>query len=150
MANCLDTRPLLVCYTDTATGVKTTLIEHVVYQAGVAIAHAYTTQDTETIFSVIGGTITVGACAIASPDVEYITMCDNTLGDGTVLVEFIAQVITSFYGNGVAIVPSVVNYLQKDLVTPYVPSSLVNISTGECGCAKRAVLGTITDWTLLA
>ena len=149
MAACLDTKPILVCFTDTATGIKTTLIEHVVYQAGAAIAHAYTTQDTETIFPITGGTITVGACAIAPPDVEYITMCDDTLADGTVLIEFVAQVITSFDGNGAAIVPSVVNYLQKDLVTPYVPSALANVTSGECGCAKQPVLGTITDWALL-
>lgn len=149
MAACLDTKPVLVCFTDTTTGTKTTLIEHVVYQAGVAIAHAYTTQDTETIFPITGGTISVGACPIAQPDVEYITMCDDTLADGTVLVEFVAQVITSFDANGTAIVPSAVTYLDKTLVAPYAPSAPANTSTGECGCAKKAVLGTITAWSAL-
>jgi hypothetical protein len=149
MSQCLDTKPVLVCFTNTTTGVKTTLIEHIVYQKGIAIGHAYTDENTETIFDTTGGTVTVGACPIIPPNVNFVTMCDDTLANGTVLVEFVAQVITSFDGNGAPIAPSVVNYLEEDLVTTYVPVATGTVSTGECGCAKKAVLGTITNWSSL-
>lgn len=57
MSKCIETRPILVCFTDAA-GVPSTLIEHVIYEDGVAIGQAYTTAaDTETPVDVSAGTV---------------------------------------------------------------------------------------------
>lgn len=142
MSKCVNLSPVLVCYTDGTTWAKTTLIEHVIYENGVAIGQAFTTvDDTETIFDVSGGTVTGGACPIASPDVEWEKLCDlNATGD---VVEFFRRSITSFDANGAVVVPVAVADFALDKVTPYTVAGTV-VSCQE-GCDTVGSLGTIAS-----
>lgn len=143
MSKCINTAPVVVCYTD-AGGLKTSLLEHVVYEAGIAIGQVFTTaDDTETPFDVSTGTVVAGACPVFTPDVEWEQRCDDTLNDGTVVVPFMCQVVTSFDPSGVPIAPSVVTNYGLDKTTPY---TVLGTVLDECPCVPKGSLGTITDW----
>lgn len=131
MSKCVNIAPLLVCYTDGVTGAKTTLIEHVLYENGVAIGQGYTTVgDTETIFDVSAGTVTGGACPIASPDVEWAQLCD-VQADGSI-VEFFRRTVTSFDANGAVVVPVSVADFALDKVTAYTVTGTVTTCNQDC------------------
>lgn len=144
MANCINTAPVLVCFT-AADGTKSTLLEHVIYENGISIGQAFTTvDDTETIFDVSTGTITGGACPIASPDVEWEQLCDIQ-ADGS-SIPFFCRTITYFDANGDVIVPVATANFELDKVTDYTVVGTV----GQCpDCQPVGSLGTITDWTAL-
>lgn len=144
MPACINTAPVLVCYT-APDGAKTTLIEHIIYENGAAIGQAYTTvNDTETVFDVSAGTITGGACPVIPPDVEWKELCD-VQADGS-YTPFVCRVITSFDANCEVIDPVVTDYFELDKITAYTPTGTV----GECpDCQPTGSLGTITDWSAL-
>lgn len=142
MSKCVNLSPVLVCYTDSTTWAKTTLIEHVIYENGVAIGQAFTTiDDTETIFDISGGTVSGGACPLLSPDVEWVKLCDlDANGD---VVEFRRRSITSFDANGAVIVPVAVADFALDKVTPYVVAGTI-VACQE-GCDTVGSVGTIAS-----
>lgn len=145
MSKCINTAPVTVCYTDAA-GIRTTLLEHVIYEQGVAIGQVFTTaSDTETPIDVSAGTVTAGACPIFTPDIEFEVLCDIQ-ADGTT-VEFIRRSITSFDPNGLVIDPIQVDDFELDKVTAYTVTGTVE---EDCGCVPKGSLGTITDWADLA
>lgn len=147
MSKCINTAPVIVCYTD-AGGIKTTLLEHVIYENGVAIGQVFTSaSDTETPIDTSTGTISAGACPVFTPDVEWEQRCDDTLNDGSVVVPFMCQVVTSFDANGVVVAPSVTTNYALDKVTPY---TVLGTVLDECPCVPKGSLGTITDWTALS
>lgn len=147
MSKCISTTPVVVCFT-AADGTKSNLLEHVIYEQGVAIGQVFTTaDDTETPFDVSTGVVTAGACPVFAPDVEFEQRCDDTLGDGTVVVPFMCQIITSFDASGAAIAPPLVTTYELDKVTPY---TVLGTVLEECPCVPKGSLGTITDWADLA
>lgn len=82
---------------------------------------------------------TPGACPIASPDVEFLELCD-VQANGTV-VEFIRRNVTVF--DQAANPVSTVTDLQADLLTPYVVTGTVK----ACGdCPPLAARGLLTTW----
>lgn len=142
MSQCVHTAPVVVCFT-AADGTQTSILEHVIYDAnGAAIGQAFTTvDDTETIFDVSGGTVSAGACPVASPDVEWEKQCD-VQADGTV-IEFYCRVITSFDAAGVP--TSTTANFELDKVTAYTPTGTVEACGADCDPVGS--LGTITAWT---
>lgn len=147
MSKCVNPSPLLVCFTDGTTGAKTTLVAHVLYENGVSIGQAFTTVgDTETIFDVSGGTVTAGACPIASPDVEWEKLCDLQ-ADGSI-VEFFRRSITSFDANGAVIVPVAVADFALDKVTAYVVTGTVITCNEDCDLVGS--VGTIASRAAVA
>lgn len=143
MSKCVTLSPVLVCYTDTATGAKSTLIQHIIYEDGRAIGQAYTTvADTETIFDISLGTVVGGACPVASPDVEWEKLCDEDAnGD---VIEFFRRSITSFDANGDVIDPVATADFALDKITPYVVAGTI-VACQE-GCDTVGSIGTITSW----
>lgn len=142
--SCLNTAPVLVCYT-LPDGTKQTLIEHVVYENGVSIGQGFSTaDDTETLIDTSAGTITAGACPVPLPDVEWERLCDVQT-DGS-SIPFYCQVITSFDAQCLPIVPSATANYELDKVTPYVVVGTVDICPD---CQPVGSLGTITDWASL-
>lgn len=147
MSKCVDVAPILVCYTDGTTGAKTTILQHVIYEFGIAVGQGYTTvTDTETIFDISGGVVTGGACPIASPDVEWEKLCDE-LADGSI-VEFFRRSITSFDANGDVVVPVTVADFALDKVTAYVVAGTVIACNEDCDLIGS--IGTIAAWTDVA
>lgn len=143
MSKCVNPTPLLVCFTDTVTGAKTTLIEHVIYENWVSIGQAFTTvDDTETIFDVSWGIVVGWACPIASPDVEWEKLCDLQ-ADGSI-VEFFRRSITSFDANGAVVVPVAVADFALDKVTAYVVTGVVTTCNEDCDLVGS--VGTIAAW----
>lgn len=146
MSKCINTAPVVVCFTETATGAKTSLLEHVVYEKGVAIGQVFTTAaDTETPFDISGGTVVAGACPVFTPDIEIDDFCD-ILADGT-RVPFLRRTIINFDANGTVVDPMIVNDFELDGVTAYTVAGTVE---DDCGCKPIGSLGTITDWADLA
>lgn len=147
MSKCIETRPVAACFTATADGSRTSLLEHVVYENGVAIGSVFTTpDDVETPFDITAGTVSSGPCPVPSPDVEWEQRCDDTLNDGTVVVPFVCRITTNFDASGTPIVPSVVETFELDKVTPYTVAGTV---LAECPCVPKGSLGVITDWSVL-
>lgn len=143
--SCLNTAPVVVCFT-AANGTRTSLLEHVIYEKGVAVGQAFTTAaDTETLIDVSGGTVVAGACPVFTPDIEMDDYC-NILPDGT-RVPFLRRTITNFDANGAVVEPMVINNYELDGVTPYV---VVGTVEDDCGCKPKGSLGTITNWSALA
>jgi hypothetical protein len=147
MAKCIETRPIVACYTPSG-GVPRTIYAHVVYEDGIPIGTAYTeATDIETPINVdfgLGDVVSAGACPVASPDVEWVKMCDKQL-DGTV-VKFVCRTVTYFDTTG-EISSTVVDNFELDKTTPYAPTGEV----GDCksDCEKIGTVGSITDWSVL-
>jgi hypothetical protein len=132
----------LVCFTNGA--VKTTLVAHYEYRANAAgntVLHA--TRYTDAAGAPVdtsAGTVAVGACAVAAPDVEFIKLCDTSAAG--VVTEFYRRVNTTFDANGVP--TSVSADVGLDFVTPYVPAGTV----GDCAsqCDVIAPVGLVNTW----
>lgn len=140
--NCKELATALVCYND-GTG-NQTLVAHYEYGkdaagATILVATRYTGAD-GAVVDTSGGTVVAGACAVASPDVEWKTLCD-VQADGT-SVEFCRRSITSFDANGNA--TTVTSDFEIDQVTPYVPTGTVEDCNQEC--PPETAQGVLTTW----
>lgn len=143
--NCKELATAEVCF-DNGAGVLQSLVAH--YEYGLNAAG--NTILVSTIFAdaagvpvdTSAGTVTVGACATASPSIDWEQLCD-VQADGSV-VEFMCQVVTSFDANGAVIVPSVATNYELDKVTPYTPTGTI----GACGqdCDAAIAQGVLTTW----
>lgn len=143
--SCRDFSSVPVCFTDGA-GVRTTLVAHYEYRknaAGNSVLHATRYTDAAGVpVNTAAGTVTVGACAISPPDIEWTLLCD--VQPSGVVVEFWQQIITSYNASGAVIQPSVVNTFAADKVTPYVPTGTVAACSQDCD--PVAPVGLLTTW----
>ncbi len=144
MACCKKTEPLHVCAT-AADGTRSTLLQHIVYNEGIASIHGYSTvDDPETLIDVSAFTSIVGgACALIAPDVEKTKLCEG-LADGT-RAEFFRFITTNFdQSTGAPLTPKIINDFELDGVTPYTVVDEDNV--GECPCTALTNSGLQTDW----
>jgi len=134
-----------VCFTD-ADGLKTSLVAHYEYgqdatDATILVATIYTDAE-GTPVDTADGVVTVGSCPKPDPVIQTETYCDDVEGDGSDIVQFICQTVTSFDDNCVPIVPAVVNYFELDKVTVYVPVGDIGVCDGDCAPAVAGGLKT--------
>lgn len=133
-----------VCFDDGA-GNRQSLIAHYEYGlnaagATILVATRFTEADGVTVVDTSAGTVTVGACAVASPDIEFMKLCDVSAAG--VATEFFRKVTVTFDASGVP--TATVADLALDMVTPYVVAGVV----GDCNqdCDAAAALGVLTAW----
>jgi hypothetical protein len=89
--------------------------------------------------------VSIGACPVIPPMVEWTRLCDDFGEQGS--VEIMCQVITSFDDAGAPIAPPVTTFYMPDKVTPYVPQGTV----APCpDCPPQADLGVVTSWDAYA
>ena len=146
MSTCREVEQQLVCFVNAA-GDKQTLVMHNVIDAnGAVYATAYLDQ-TGAPVDTSGGTVTVGACPVASPDVQWDCLCD-TAADGTV-TPIMCRTVQSFDAQCQPVDPVAISYFAMDKVTAHVPS--VGGTIGKCAteCPDEVALGVITDLSLL-
>lgn len=146
MSDCTDTETRLVCYTDTATGERTTIFQVVTLNANGGPVNWYYTDaaDPTTAFDVTAGTVSAGSCPVAAPDVERELLCDIQ-ANGTV-VQFVRRTVQSFDAGGAPIDPPLVNDFATDSITPYTVTGTV----GQCdNCPDPVITGLVTDLTTL-
>lgn len=100
----------------------------------------------ETPLDTSSGSVVVGACVVAAPDVEWKQFCEE-LADGTT-AKFLRRLTTHFDANGDPIDPISTSDFEIDGKTAYtvVDESKVD----ECdGCVPDAPVGLITDLAAL-
>lgn len=141
--DCTTVTTEAVCFDDGAA--KASLVAHYEYgkdAAGdlVLVATRFTEADGVTVVDTSAGTVTVGACVVAPPDIEILKLCD-TLADGTV-VEFLRVVRVQFDANGVQ--TTTTSDTALDGTTSYVIAGTV----GSCGqdCDAAVPRGVLTAW----
>lgn len=143
MSKCRGEAKGLACFTNAA-GVPSTVESNSVYDAKGVLIALYYTDATGAVVDTSVGSVSPGACPVASPDVEWQKLCD-VQSDGTA-IPFMCRTITSFDASGDPIDPVRVDMFELDKVTAYVPSGDV----GECDtCPDVTPLGLITDLSLL-
>jgi hypothetical protein len=142
---CRDISTGAVCFLSSA-GVRQTLVAHYEYRAfalGNTVIHAVRYTDAAGLpVDTSSGTVTVGACAVASPDVEWAKLCD--VAATGVVTEFYQQIVTSFTSSGAPVVPNVVTTYAIDKITPYAPSGTV--SDCVAGCDAVPPVGVVSTW----
>lgn len=133
-----------VCFDDGA-GNRLSLIAHYEYGVNAAgntilLATRFTEADGITVVDTSAGTVSVGACAVAPPDIEFVKLCD-VQADGSV-VEFYRKVTVTFDAAGVPTVTP--TDVALDMVTPYVIAGTV----GDCNqdCDAAVAQGVLTTW----
>lgn len=142
--SCTKTNEVLGCHTD-ADGNRVSVIIHNISDSnGAVFATYYLDQEHKPIPGATAANVTVGACPVAQPDVDWVQYCDE-LEDGSI-VPFMCQVITSFDSSGAAIVPSVTAFYEMDKVTPYTVQGEATICDG---CPAIADVGVLNDWASL-
>jgi hypothetical protein len=140
--DCKELATAEVCFTNGA--VKTSLVAHYEYRqnaAGNTVLYATRYTDAAGVaVDTSAGTVAVGACAVAAPDVEFIKLCDVSAAG--VVTEFYRRVNTTFDANGAP--TSVAADVQLDMVTAYAPTGTV----GDCAnqCDVTAPVGLVTTW----
>jgi len=140
---CKELTTALGCYDD-GTGALQTVIAHYEYGTNAAgntilVATRYT-DIAGTPIDTSGGTVAAGACPVASPDVEWKTLCD-VQADGSV-VEFCRRSITSFAADGTP--TTVTADFEVDQVTAYTPTGTVGACNEDCDAATAQ--GLLTTW----
>ena len=144
MSTCFLLEALPGCLTNAA-GVKTSISIHYEYRAsatGAAVLHAtrYTDAAGVPITLAVGDVVSVGACPVAAPDVEWERLCDVSAAG--VVTEFFRRSITSFDAAGV---PSVaVADFALDKVTAYAPAGTVTQCNLDCDVV--APVGVVATW----
>lgn len=135
---CRNIAQVLVCFANGAA--RQTLIQHSVTDVtGAVIATVYIDQ-TGAPVNTAAGTVTLGACAITPPDVEFNEMCDLQ-ADGSI-IEFVRRTVTTFDAVGTPTTTSA--DFALDNVTPYVVAGTVVSCADEC--KPEAPLGVLTSW----
>lgn len=143
MSNCRSQAVAPACFTNAA-GAQSSIYQHTVYNPSGAVFATYYLDSAGAVVDTSVGTVTAGACSVASPDVEWVELCDVAT-DGTV-TPFIRRSVTSFAADGSVIDPVQVDDFETDKVTAYTVGGVV----GDCAtCPDEAPLGLITDLTLL-
>lgn len=141
--SCTDVETQLACFVDN-TGTPKTVEFNTVYNSNGSVKAAYYLDETGTVVDTSSGTVTLGACAVAAPDVEWELLCD-VLDDGTV-VEFFRRSITRFNADGTVIDPVEVADFEEDKTTAYTVEGEIK----ECpACGEPVSLGLITDLSVL-
>lgn len=141
--SCTNVETVLACFVD-AGGTPKTIEFNTVYNADGSIKAAYYLDEAGAVVDTSVGTVTLGACVVASPDVEWELLCD-VLSDGTV-VEFFRRSITRFNADGTVIDPVEVADFEEDKITSYTVQGEVK----ECpACGEPVSLGLITDLSVL-
>jgi hypothetical protein len=142
---CSSVTTALCCYTDAAL-VQSTVVAHYEYgpnAAGALILVATRYTDAAGVpIDTTGGAVAVGACAVASPDLEYVTLCDTDAAG--VVTEFVRRTVTTFDAAGVP--TSVGTNLAPDLATVYVPAGTVGICASAGACDASTAQGVLTTW----
>lgn len=140
---CTELTTALGCFDDGA-GSLQTVVAHYEYgtnAAGVTILVATRYTDIAgTPIDTSGGTVFAGECPMASPDVEWKTLCD-VQADGSV-VEFCRRSITSFDATGNA--TTVTADFETDQTTAYT----ITGTEGACNedCDAVTAQGVLTTW----
>lgn len=143
MSSCSKVEKAVACFTNAA-GVPASVFAHTVYDKDGAAIALYYTDAANAVVDTSVGTVSVGACPVAQPDVEWCKLCD-VAADGTV-TEFFRRTITRFNADGTVIAPVDVADFATDKVTAYVVAGTV----GDCStCPDQAPIGLITDLSLL-
>lgn len=94
----------------------------------------------ETSIDTSNGTVTLGACPVAPPDIEFEKMCDVQT-DGTV-IEYYHKIVTTFDENNQA--TSVVTDVEIDKNTVYTPTGTVGTCNQDCDAEAKQ--GVVNDW----
>lgn len=138
----ISTEP--VCFDDGA-GNRQSLIAHYEYGlnaagATILVATRYTEADGVTVVDTSAGTVSVGACSVAPPDIEFVKLCD--VDAAGVATEFYRKITITFDAAGVP--TTTTQDLGLDMVTPYVVAGTV----GECNqdCDAKTAQGVLTTW----
>lgn len=152
---CKDMATALVCYAQPGAlpadpVVRTTLVAHYEYGTDatggtILVATRYTTPDGVPV-DTSTGTVVAGACALASPDVEWELLCDFIAGatpDLDQTVQFFRRSVTVFDANNDVESVSVVDF-ELDKVTEYTVQGDVMACQTECEAATA--LGVLTTW----
>ena len=141
---CTSIATASVCFDDGA-GNRQSLIAHYEYGlnaagATILVATRFTEADGVTVVDTSTGTVTVGACAVASPDIEFVKLCDVSATG--VATEFYRKITVTFDAAGVPTTTTA--DLALDMVTPYVVAGTV----GECNqdCDAKVAAGVLTTW----
>lgn len=142
--NCKDISTEAVCFDDGA-GNRVSLVAHYEYGKNatgdtILVATRYTEADGVTVVDTSAGTVTVGACAVASPDIEFVKLCDVSAAGVT--TEFYRKITVTFDASGAATVTTA--DLALDMVTPYVPTGTVGHCNQDCDAAIAQ--GVLTTW----
>lgn len=140
---CSEIEAIVGCKTDAA-GVKTSVAIHYEYRVsatGNRTLHAtrYTDAAGVALTLAAGESVSPGACAVASPDVEFQVLCDVSAAGVT--TKFVRRTVTTFDALGAP--TTVVANLGLDYQTVYVPSGTV----GNCDeCDASTAVGVLTTW----
>lgn len=138
MSQCLNNTAVLGCYSD-GTNPPQSVVIHYAYDNEGAPATYITDLSGAIIAAATVANTTPGACALPTPDVEWIELCDEQ-ADGT-SIQFMRRSITTFDGLGVATV--VTDDFALDHTTPYT----VTGTAGKCPtCPELTARGLQTAW----
>lgn len=137
MSKCLNNTTVLGCYTGGAGPVS--VVIHYAYDNQGAPAVRITDLAGAPIAGATLANTSAGACAVPSPDVEWVELCD-TAANG-VVTGFTRRSITSFDAAGVP-TTTVANF-QLDRVTVYAPTGTVGLCEA---CAPLASRGIQAAW----
>lgn len=140
---CTEMTTASACFTD-ADGNPQTVVAHYEYGKDAAgstilVATRYTDAAGTPIDTSLG-TVSAGACPVASPDVEWEQRCDVQT-DGSI-VEFMCRVITTFAPDGTP--TSSTEDFELDKTTPYTVTGTVEACGADCEPATPA--GVLTTW----
>lgn len=123
MTACLNNTAVAGCYNSPGGPVSVTI--HYTYDNAGAPGMHITDITGAVIAGATAANTSVGACAVASPDVEWLSLCDVNAGVST---KFERRSITSFAPDGTP--TTVTTDFEQDRVTAYVATGTV----GECAC----------------
>ena len=140
---CKELSTALVCYNDGT--VNQTLVAHYEYGvnatgATILVSTRYTDSAGVPV-DTSSGTVTAGACPIASPDIEWEKLCDENTTTG-VITEFFRRSITTWDAAGVPTVT--VTDWELDKVTSYTVAGTVIACNEDCDAASAQ--GVLTAW----
>jgi hypothetical protein len=140
MSDCRDTNAVLGCYSDGVGAPVSVIVTHVHDYKGAPAAIITNLAGVVVAGATLANT-TLGACAIASPSVEFNELYD-VLPDGT-FTRFVRRTITSINALGVPTVT--ITNLAMDYTTPYTLSATGSV-TQDVSCAALTSRGLQTTW----
>ena len=134
-----------VCFDDGA-GNRQSLVAHYEYGLNAAgdtilVATRYTEADGSTVVDTSAGTVTVGSCSVASPDIEFVKLCDLNVATG-VATEFYRKVTVTFDASGTGTVTTA--DVALDMTTAYVVAGTVRDCNQDCDAVTAQ--GVLTTW----
>jgi hypothetical protein len=136
---CLNNTSIAACHTSGAGPVNAVI--HYTFDNQGAPKVVITDTAGVVIAGATAANTTAGACAVASPDVEWLTMCD-TLASGAI-VRFEQRTITTWSASGVP--TSATALFAADRTTAYVPVGTVAVCD-NCQPLTAAQRGVQAAW----